>query len=101
MRLTKISLPKRGGIDSGEMNLFRNQVLLNFRYLFGAAKQSSESITEHLWRALVGTPEGKEVIIKKLERNDSSDDFFYESLNTIYNRCYNLEQKTKELLRSL
>lgn len=94
-RLTKMSLPNRGGISSEVFNLFCNQSLANLHYLYTRLWKQDQEIKTNLKMAIVGTEE------KKIEKYLKEDAFFYEDLNRIYNRGYILEQKANELLRSI
>lgn len=93
-RLTKMSLPNRGGISSEVFNLFFNQSLANLHYLYTRLRKQEQEIKTNLKMAIVGTEE-------KIKKYLKEDAFFYEDLNRIYNRGYILEQKANELLRSI
>ncbi len=93
-RLTKMSLPNRGGISSEVFNLFCNQSLVNLHYLYTRLWEQDQEIKTNLKMAIAGTEE-------KIEKYLKEDAFFYEDLNRIYNRGYILEQKANELLRSI
>lgn len=93
-RLTKMSLPNRGGISSEVFNLFCNQSLANLHYLYTRLRKQEQEIKTNLKMAIVGTEE-------KIKKYLKEDAFFYEDLNRIYNRGYILEQKANELLRSI
>lgn len=93
-RLTKMSLPNRGGISSEVFNLFCNQSLVNLHYLYTRLRKQDQEIKTNLKMAIAGTEE-------KIEKYLKEDAFFYEDLNRIYNRGYILEQKANELLRSI
>lgn len=93
-RLTKMSLPNRGGISSEVFNLFCNQSLANLHYLYTRLRKQDQEIKTNLKMAIVGTEE-------KIKKYLKEDAFFYEDLNRIYNRGYILEQKANELLRSI
>ena len=93
-RLTKMSLPNRGGISSEVFNLFCNQSLANLHYLYTRLREQDQEIKTNLKMAIVGTEE-------KIKKYLKEDAFFYEDLNRIYNRGYILEQKANELLRSI
>lgn len=93
-RLTKMSLPNRGGISSEVFNLFFNQSLANLHYLYTRLRKQDQEIKTNLKMAIVGTEE-------KIKKYLKEDAFFYEDLNRIYNRGYILEQKANELLRSI
>lgn len=93
-RLTRLSLPNRGGISSEQINLFCNQALKSLYYLFSQFNCHGEKIRDNLRAALTK----EETVIKKQLKETV---FFYESLNKIYNRGYFLQQKAKEMLRSI
>lgn len=93
-RLTKMSLPNRGGISSEVFNLFCNQSLVNLHYLYTRLWKQDQEIKTNLKMAIAGTEE-------KIKKYLKEDAFFYEDLNRIYNRGYILEQKANELLRSI
>jgi hypothetical protein len=93
-RLTKMSLPNRGGISSEVFNLFCNQSLINLHYLYARLWKQDQEIKTNLKMAITETEE-------KIKKYLKEDAFFYENLNRIYNREYILEQKANELLRSI
>lgn len=93
-RLTKMSLPNRGGISSEVFNLFCNQSLVNLHYLYTRLWKQDQEIKTNLKMAIAGAEE-------KIKKYLKEDAFFYEDLNRIYNRGYILEQKANELLRSI